>query len=159
MLPAMEERIAALRTLLEAGNWSAADGETKRLLVEDVDIGGYVGVDADETTRISCDLLRAIDDAWTTASGGRFGIAVQNRMLAATMAEGFTSNETWRQFGRDVGWVTSDGWIEADGVLHDEAAPDGHLPWIPGIGTVVNTGRIYEGLLGFYSRYSDCIAS
>ena len=61
----MDERTAALRTLLEARNWKAADLETQRVLVADADIGGYQGVDADEAATIACDLLLAVDAAWS----------------------------------------------------------------------------------------------
>jgi hypothetical protein len=156
MLAAMDDHTAALRTLLEANNWEAADRETQRLLVDDVDEGGYQGIDADEASRIDCDLLMAVDDAWTAASRGRFGIAAQNRLLAQTIDEGFSGNETWRQLGRDVGWVNGREWIEASEVDYSDDAPEGHLPWVPGIGAVVNTGRIFDGFVLFYNRYNGC---
>lgn len=152
----MQDRTAALRTLLEAENWKAADRETQRLLVDEADIGGYKGVDADEASRIECDLLLAVDDAWTAASRGRFGFSAQNRILAETIDAGYSTNETWRVFGRSVGWVDGSGWIEADSVDYSTTAPPGHLPWVPGIGTAVNTGRSYEGFTSFYNRYNSC---
>lgn len=152
----MSDPTAALRTLLEAENWLAADRETQRLLVNEADVGGYKGVDADEASRIECDLLLAVDDAWTAASRGRFGFAAQNRVLADTIDAGYPSNETWRVFGRTVGWVDGSGWVEADGVVYSGEAPEGHLPWVPGIGTAVNTGRSYEGFTYFYNRYNVC---
>lgn len=152
----MSDETAALRTLLEAGNWEAADRETQRLLVSDVDVGGYRGVDADEASRIECDLLLAVDDAWTAASRGRFGFGAQNRILAETIDAGYATNEMWRVFGRTVGWVDADGWIEAGKVDYADDAPEGHLPWVPGIGTAVNTGRPYEAFTSFFNRYNAC---
>ncbi|MDJ0792512.1 MAG: GUN4 domain-containing protein [Acidimicrobiia bacterium] len=152
----MDQRTSALETLLAAHNWNAADRETQRLLVDEVDVGGYAGVDADEAAALPCDLLRAIDVAWTEASDGRFGLRAQNRILAQTISEGYPGNEVWRQFGRTVGWVGGREWIEADEVDYTDEAPEGHLPWVPGFGTVVNTGRIYDGFRIFYNRYNDC---
>jgi len=155
LLP-MEDRISALIALLDDSLWQAADLETRRLLVENVDVGGYVGVDADEADDFDCTLLAAIDEAWAAASGGRFGFTAQERQLASVMDEGFTGNDTWRQFGRAVGWVAGREWIDSDDVLYDLSAPEGHLPYIPGASTVVNTGRIYEGFMHFYARVAAC---
>lgn len=153
----MDDRTTALAALLESRDWIAADAETRRLLVDDVDIGGYVGVDADEAARIDCDLLIRIDALWNVASEGRFGLSVQEGILAKEIARDMSSNETWRMFGRRVGWVDGREWIENDDVRHSLDAPVGHLPYVPGIATVVNTGRIYEGYLLFYSRVADCL--
>lgn len=152
----MDERTDALRTLLGARNWKAADLETQRLLVADADVGGYQGVDADEAATIACELLLEVDAAWSEASDGRFGLRTQNRLLAETMSEGYPGNEVWRQFGRAVGWVEGREWIVAEDVDYSDEAPDGHLPWVPGFGTVVNTGRIYDGFRSFYNRYNAC---
>ena len=153
----MSHDVSTLTTLLEAGHWKAADEETARLLIADADVGGYVGVDADEATQIDCVLLDAIDAAWSSASDGRYGFARQRRILDEVIAAGHSSNETWREFGRMVGWVNAREWIEADEVVYTEDAKAGHLPYTPGFGTVVNTGRIYEGFLGFYARVGDCL--
>lgn len=153
----MDERTTALRALLAEQEWSAADAETTRLLVENVDVGGYTGVDADEASRIDCGLLSSIDTHWSEASDGRFGLRVQEGVLAETMVKGFSSNETWREFGRELGWVRGRAWITSVDVDYSIDAPIGHLPYVPGIGTVVTTGRIYEGFRVFYSRVADCL--
>lgn len=153
----MDDRTAALRALLEAREWHAADDETRRILIEDADLGGFIGVDAGEASAIHCDLLVAIDDAWTGASGGHFGLSTQQRILATELSEGFASTETWRSFGREVGWVHGREWIEPDALTYSLDAPKGHLPYIPSIGTVVTTGHVYEVFLAFYNRVADCI--
>ena len=48
------------------------------------------------------------------------------------------------------------GLMRVDGILYDLAAPPGHLPWLPGSTTVVNTGRVYEGFFQFYARFATC---
>lgn len=153
----MDDRTTALAALLRSRDWKAADAETRRLLVQDVDIGGYVGVDADEATRIDCELLASIDGLWTDASDGRFGLSVQEGILAVAIAEDLPPNDTWRLFGRRVGWVDGRRWIGDSEVAYADDAAEGHLPYIPGIAPVVNTGRIYEGFLHFYSRVADCL--
>lgn len=152
----MDDRTAALTTLLADALWEAADLETRRLLVENVDVGGYVGVDADEAGEVDCTLLAAIDEAWAAASDGHFGFSAQEAQLSSVMDEGFTGNDTWRQFGRAVGWVQGREWIDDDDVTYDASAPKGHLPYVPGASTVVNTGRIYEGFVRFYAKVASC---
>lgn len=153
----MDDTTAALRALLEVHEWNAADDETRRLLVDDADVGGFIGVDADEASLLHCDLLVAIDDAWTRSSDGHFGLSTQQQILAQELADGIGSNETWRSFGREVGWVRGREWIEQGDLTYSLDAPRGHLPYIPGIGTVVTTGRVYETFLAFYGRVADCI--
>jgi hypothetical protein len=152
----MTDSISPLRALLAAGEWKAADLETRRLLIAGADTGGYVGLDADEAAHVECDLLRSIDAAWGDASGGRFGFASQAHALADARSAGLPPTDTWRAFGRAVGWVDGREWIEEDGLHYDIDAPSGHLPWLPGSGTVVNTGRVYEGFFQFYARFADC---
>ena len=81
---------------------------------------------------------------------------MQEGILAESIAQDLPANDTWRAFGRSVGWVDGREWIEESDVRYSLDAPTGHLPYVPGIGTVVNTGRIYEGYLLFYSRVADC---
>ena len=152
----MDERLNALDALLGARAWRAADAETRRLVVDDVDVGGYHGVDPDEASQIDCALLVEIDAAWLQASGGRFAFSTQLRILGDVMAMDLPTNETWRTFGREVGWVHGREWIEADQVQYTDDAPTGHLPYVPAMGTVVTTGPIYEGFMQFYSRLGTC---
>jgi len=152
----MTDPTSPLRALLAAGEWQAADGETRRLLIADADIGGYVGLDPDEAAEISCSLLSAIDRVWSEASDGRFGFAAQARILADVRSRDLPRSDTWRSFGREVGWVDGREWVEEDGLSYEAEAPVGHLPWLPGTTTAVNTGRVYEGFFLFYARFSDC---
>ena len=152
----MDDRLNALGALLTAREWRAADAETRRLLVDDVDMGGYVGVDPDEAAKLDCDLLVEIDSAWLQASEGRFGFSTQVRILGDVMAMDLPTNDTWRTFGREVGWVHGREWIEADQVQYSDDAPAGHLPYVPATGTVVTTGQVYEGFMQFYARLGTC---
>ena len=46
----MTDSTSPLRALLGAGEWKAADLETRRLLIARADTGGYAGIDPDEAT-------------------------------------------------------------------------------------------------------------
>jgi hypothetical protein len=153
----MKDSTSPLRALLAANEWKAADLETRRLLITQADTGGYAGIDPDEAATVECELLRAIDEAWSEASGGRFGFSAQAKALAAARSRSLPRADTWRAFGRTVGWVDGREWIEEDSLVYEASAPAGHLPWVPGTSTVVNTGRVYEGFFQFYARFADCV--
>jgi len=154
----MTDVTSPLVALLKAGEWRAADAETRRLLLSDADVGGYVGLDPDEASQVTCELLLAVDHAWMAASGGRFGFTPQTKTLADVRSRDLPRADTWRAFGRTVGWVDGREWLEEDALVYAADAPVGHLPWVPGMTTVVNTGRIYEGFFLFYARFADCSA-
>jgi hypothetical protein len=126
------------------------------LLIAQADTGGYAGIDPDEAAAVECDLLLAVDEAWSVASAGRFGFSAQANALAAARSRGLPRADTWRAFGRAVGWVDGREWIEEEGLSYGTGAPAGHLPWLPGTSTVVNTGRVYEGFFQFYARFAEC---
>ena len=79
--------VSALENLLAAGEWRAADEETRRLLLEEGDRGGFAGLDPDEVLQLDCTLLTGIDVAWRTASDGRYGLSVQSELLSAIRAD------------------------------------------------------------------------
>jgi hypothetical protein len=152
----MKDPTSPLRALLAAGEWHAADLETRRLLIAEADTGGFAGIDPSEAATVECDLLRSIDEAWSEASEGRFGFSAQARALAVARNRSLPRSDTWRAFGRAVGWVDGREWLEEDALSYEADAPAGHLPWVPGTGTVVNTGRVYEGFFQFYARFAEC---
>ena len=59
----MTDSTSPLRALLGAGEWQAADLETRRLLIAQADTGGYAGIDPDEAATVECALLCSIDEA------------------------------------------------------------------------------------------------
>lgn len=153
----MTDSTSPLRALLAAGEWRAADHETRRILIAEADTGGHEGLDPDEAADIDCALLRAIDDSWSRVSDGRFGFSAQMEALSAARSRALPRADTWRAFGRSVGWVDGREWVEEDGLRFESDAPPGHLPWLPGFGPVVNTGRVYEGFFAFYKRFETCM--
>jgi hypothetical protein len=152
----MIDSTSPLRALLAAGEWEAADHETRRLLIADADVGGYVGLDPDEAATVDCELLRSIDVAWRGASDERFGFTPQTIALQLARDRGLPRADTWRAFGRSVGWVDGREWLGEGDIQYEADAPPGHLPWLPGATTVVNTGRIYEGFFLFYGHFASC---
>lgn len=146
---------SALGALLEAGEWRAADEESRRLLLADADHGGFIGLDPAEVPTLDCELVLAIDDAWRLASDGRYGFSAQSAILATARARGFGPRKTWRRFGSQVGW-RSGAWLDADGLSYVSDAPEGHFPWVPGMLPTVATGPTYEVLFLFYQLFDEC---
>ncbi len=149
--------ISALDALLGAGEWRAADEETRRLLLADADQGGFIGLDPGEVPSLDCALLLGIDKAWCAASGGRYGFTAQSEILAAVRAQGFRQKKVWRVFGNRTGWRQR-SWLDISDLSYRADAPEGHLPWVPGTFPTVSTGRTYEVLFLFYKVFSDCAA-
>ena len=150
----MTDPTSPLRALLGAGEWQAADLETRRLLIAHADTGGYAGIDPDEAAAVECDLLRSIDEAWSDASAGRFGFSAQAARPGRGPKPPPSASRHLAGVRRTVGWVDGREWLEEDGSRTRPARPPGHLPWLPGTSTVVNTGRVYEGFFQFYAPLS-----
>jgi hypothetical protein len=149
---------SALEALLKAGEWRAADEETRRLLLTAADRGGFTGLDPGEVATLDCSLLVAIDRVWHKASAGRFGFAVQSEILSDVRGAEYRPKKTWRLFGTRVGW--RDGrWVEADELAYTIDAEPGHLPWVPGTLPTVATGPTYEVFFLFYQQFDECKAT
>ncbi|MGG6237481.1 GUN4 domain-containing protein [Nodosilinea sp. AN01ver1] len=127
---------ATLQQLLQAQNWAAADRETRRLLAPD---SVLIQPDA-EIPVLTPELIRAIDQAWLTASDGRFGLSVQLRLWQAAVAAHPSDRDAAVNAFRDrVGWkiaaprqeedfISSD-WRNESELTYSLQAPEGHLPW------------------------------
>lgn len=126
--------IQQLQQQLAAKNWALADQETRRLLSPDGDPFGP------NAATIPLDLIRAIDQAWLTASDGRFGLSVQAKLWQAASAAHPNDEEAAVNAFRDrVGWklaapraeydfISSD-WLNESELNYSGLAPTGHLPW------------------------------
>jgi hypothetical protein len=135
------QRFAALRQLLRAGRLDAADRETARLLEEEIG-GGSVEITPQSLERASAPVLRILDRLWASASGGRQGFAVQQRLYRALGG----SRETliaqdaalFHRFSDGVGWpllagvgfaLPEDLLLPAPAaVAGDGLVREGHLP-------------------------------
>ncbi len=126
--------IQSLQQQLAAKNWALADQETRRLLSPDGDPYGP------NAAMIPLNLIRAIDQAWITASDGRFGLSVQAKLWQAASAAHPNDEEAAVNAFRDrVGWklaapraendfISSD-WLNESEINYSAQAHTGHLPW------------------------------
>ncbi|WP_414564426.1 MULTISPECIES: GUN4 domain-containing protein [unclassified Anabaena] len=132
----VDETTAELQQLLRAQSWAAADRETRRLLAPD----SVVTQSAPGAPAIAPEMIRAIDQAWLTASNGRFGLSVQLRLWQAVQAAHANDQEAAVNAFRDrIGWkipapreetdfISSD-WRNESELTYSLEAPKGHLPW------------------------------
>lgn len=132
---AIDEPLAVLQTHLQAGDWAAADRETRRLLAPE-----SVSPLPLEPASVQPEMIRAIDQMWLRASNGQFGFSVQLRLWQEALAAHPNNNEAAVNAFRDrVGWklaapraevdfISSD-WLNESELTYSLQAPEGHLPW------------------------------
>lgn len=132
---AIDEQLAVLQDRLQAGDWAAADRETRRLLAPE-----SVLLPPFDPALVQPELIRAIDQMWLTASNGRFGLSVQLRLWQEALADHPTNQEAAvNAFRNRVGWkltapraevdfISSD-WLNESELTYSLQAPEGHLPW------------------------------
>ena len=106
-------RYGKLQRFLIAGDFKAADEETVNVLLE------VAGEDRDTLTpdmfkKFPCDVLRVIDQLWTTYSKGRFGFSVQLHTYQSVGGDINTlraqDNSLLAKFGDQVGWRVNGQW-------------------------------------------------
>jgi hypothetical protein len=129
-------KLAPIQTELNAKNWAAADRETRRMFYPQ-----SVNIRSEEVSKLSPEMIRAIDQAWLEASDGRFGLRVQLQRWKTFKAGKSNDREAKVNAFRDlVGWkipqprketdfISSD-WRNESELTYSLKAPIGHLPWV-----------------------------
>jgi WD40 repeat protein len=125
-----------LQQALKAKNWAVADQETRRL------IDPYsVSWPPSPEVKLTPELIRSIDQAWSDASNGRFGFSVQAQIWQEVKRQFSNDERAAIEAMRDrVGWkltqpraevdfISSD-WLNEDEINYSSNAPVGHLPWV-----------------------------
>lgn len=131
----VEKQLTRLQERLQAGDWAAADQETRRLLAPDSVLRPPF-----EPVLVPPELIHTIDQMWLTASNGRFGLSVQLRFWQEALADHPNNREAAvHAFRNRVGWniaapraevdfISSD-WLNEAELTYSLQAPQGHLPW------------------------------
>jgi hypothetical protein len=125
-----------LQQALKAKNWAVADQETRRL------IDPYsVSWPPSPEVKLTPELIRSIDQAWSDASNGRFGFSVQAKMWQEVKRQFSNDERAAIEAMRDrVGWKLpqprkepdfyGSDWLNENEINYSSDAPVGHLPWV-----------------------------
>jgi WD40 repeat protein len=125
-----------LQQVLKAKKWALADQETRRLFDP-----SSVAIEPLPEIKLTPELIRSIDQAWSDASNGRFGLSVQARIWQEVKQQLPNDERAAIDAMRDrVGWkltqprvendfISSD-WLNENEINYSSSAPVGHLPWV-----------------------------
>jgi hypothetical protein len=146
---------SSLEELLKIGQWQEADKETKRILLKLFGKEEDKGLGVEEIRKLPCEVIRTIDDFWTTYSNGRFGLSVQKQIwqnvksskpqkisilsklkniLGETEKEGDNDNSKnkWYCFGERVGWYKENNWVAYQNIASELTITTGSFPYCRG---------------------------
>lgn len=124
----LEDRFAALDSLLASGDWRAADEETAWLFIQEMVLGSYNPM-AMWMIKFPEDVLSTIDELWVRHSKGRFGLSIQRKLYAELMGdEGVEYSTKWGELCYKVGWARDSKWVPYSDFEFELSAPLGHLP-------------------------------
>ena len=117
-----DARYADLERYLKNGEWQAADKETYRLMITEVDKEEGQLFSSSDLLNFPCEPLKVIDGMWVKYSGGRFGFSVQKEIYLACggAPDGKLHKEALVMYYEMVGWDR--------GKKFDISSPKGHLP-------------------------------
>ncbi|GEM_PF-5756229 len=132
--------LAPLQSLLDSGDWPAANEETHRLLITVGDRNASGWLEDEEVVLFPCETLGAIDEQWVNASEGRFGFSVQQSLYVQFGGTvGDYQRGAYGLLGQTAAWFRSATDWEAATIPYTElafqqpgfapaTAPIGHLP-------------------------------
>lgn len=126
--PNLWEEFQGLRAALDERDWCRADLATTQLLLRMTDGQRYLL--SQRLGELPCEAIRKLDQLWSAASSGQFGLRAQQRVwLAAGGRPGQFDSKVFRIFGARVGWYIKGSWAQTYHKLgFEDGAPEGHLP-------------------------------
>lgn len=126
-----------LEKLLAAGQWKAADQETRFVLFQacGFDPEAIPPPSAKCVAHCPCTDLQIVDRFWVKYSKGRFGFSVQQSIWQPLDDLYWDKAEVWGQFGDRVGWRSGrlfgdKLWKRYNELTFSLNAPPGHLPFL-----------------------------
>ena len=141
-------RYSKLKSLLKAGEWREADGETYRLMITTVGKEEGQAFSRQDLEEFPCAELLTIDRLWVEASNGYFGFSVQ-RNIWEKCGSPIPYNDKYKGFMEAVGWRLGDDLVNyGDFKFSTSHSPKGELPGNSGM-----RGEYWSGLdlFGGYS--------
>jgi len=130
-----ELRYHTLKNYLKQSQWSEADRETYRLMIQTVEKEEGQWFDVEDLINFPPDDLRRLDSLWIRYSNNHFGFSVQRKiyMECGGTPTGEFNRSSWRTFAEKIGWrrrneVGKVFEIDYTEVNFSLEAPRGHLP-------------------------------
>jgi len=127
-----------LRNLLAAGKWKEADSETNRVMLAVAKTRGLSWRSGEwngnrsNISRFPCSDIQTIDKLWTTASNGRFGFSIQNKIwenLGGAIGRYQDSTVSlWHSYNEIIGTRMNGRDLNYNELNFTTSAPRGHLP-------------------------------
>ncbi|AJY45794.1 GUN4 domain-containing protein [Martelella endophytica] len=126
-------RYGRMRDELAAGDFKAANTEASEIVLQLANRTNEGWLGTDDVERLPCADLVYMDALFMNASGGRFGLSAQEKVLATLDEKGETTlsrtPDRLDAFGSAVGWRRDGRWLTYDEMSFAPAdAPVGHLP-------------------------------
>jgi hypothetical protein len=140
-----------LKKLLVAGQWRPANNETRRIILQSVDREKEGYLDREQMRKFDSDVLLKLDRLWLLHSQNRFGFSVQKGILSECQQDA-------NRFGKEVGWRSSDRWLDEASINYSLNAPTGHLPY--GMLRIVEIDNaVIEGIVNTQFKITKAVAT
>lgn len=120
-----------LEIMLAEGMWKEADIETENIMLQIADRKSEAWLNAVSISTFPCSDLRKIDQLWVENSNRNFGFSIQKPIYLKTGNQPRKfQEETYKLFGKTVGWYQNERWLEYDELTFNFPgnSPKGHLP-------------------------------
>ncbi|NER83707.1 MAG: GUN4 domain-containing protein, partial [Leptolyngbya sp. SIO1D8] len=146
-----------LQAHLMAGEWQAADLETRSILQQLISTYDYFypSIEADGIEALRCEDLQILDALWSRYSNGRYGFTAQHQVWRSLTVIDPTIRA--ERFGQHVQWQRAEPlpntpfgsslWRSDTELTYTTDAPIGHLPW-SGVSSLTLERMLEEGGLG-----------
>ena len=142
-----------LEDYLRQGDWRKADEETAWLFYLVMVQQGYESW-SELCQKFPSETLNEIDQLWVNYSQGQFGFSIQKRMWEGMGGELPLKTDTWKKFGKLVGWyVVNDGRDEGrdyNSLPFSTESPPGNLP---ALSALMCGGFVGRGMKWFYWNF------
>ena len=124
---------AKLEQYIKAGDWSAADYQTERIIFSELRKEDDVWLKSDKPLSIPCEPLKIVNELWVEHSDGRFGFSVQKEIYreCGGILDGYVHSEALSRLCETAGWQTGQRSMPPSYNMpaSDTPAPRGHLPY------------------------------
>ncbi|GAB4434410.1 MAG: hypothetical protein OHK0035_19830 [Cyanobacteria bacterium J069] len=127
---AVSTKYVALENALRSERWQDADRETMNIILSAAEKNSQIALAPSDLDRVSCEVLRELDQLWMRNSANRFGFSVQKKIYREmeNSIPGFSQAAVFEAFRDRVEWRVNDIWIPDPNITFSNSPPSGHFP-------------------------------